>query len=149
MCWKDWARICKSFRRPGIDSNESITAAIVALTRICKPFKEPRNQFPVWRNRFLGSLNFYKYGLWQAGTITLFDVPVRLATQAGWNRFLGSLNVGGEIDAGLVDFFQITWKAWATSTVNLIKTNFFLFQIILLGMTPLLSRVEENGEVIK
>jgi hypothetical protein len=48
--------------------------------RICKPFKEPRNQFPAWRartttpfcrtgppgwrNRFLGSLNVYKYGLW-------------------------------------------------------------------------------------
>ncbi len=50
--------------------------------RICKPFKEPRNRFPAWRagtttlfnvlpatrlgkwrNRFLGSLNVYKYGL--------------------------------------------------------------------------------------
>jgi hypothetical protein len=54
--------------------------------RICKPFKEPRNRFPAWRagtttlflywpamlhrlaesnprNRFLVSLNFYKYGL--------------------------------------------------------------------------------------
>ncbi len=65
------------------------SAAVKRLTRarICKPFKEPRNRFPawwagttyklgvprtgppdyvVWRNRFdrfLGSLNVYKYGL--------------------------------------------------------------------------------------
>ncbi len=51
--------------------------------RICKPFKGPRNRFPClagrytnpicrsrtpgytgWRNRFLASLNVYKYGLW-------------------------------------------------------------------------------------
>ncbi len=52
--------------------------------RLCKPFKELRNRFPVWRagttlivvqarqatfyigwrNGFLGSLNVYKYGLW-------------------------------------------------------------------------------------
>jgi len=60
----------------------------VCWARICKPFKEPRNWFPAWRacattpfcrtgprrlhrlakliprNRFLGSLNVYKYGLW-------------------------------------------------------------------------------------
>jgi hypothetical protein len=59
----------------------------VARARICKPFKEPRNRFPSWRpgtttpfdvyraarlhrleesiswNRFLGSVNVYKYGL--------------------------------------------------------------------------------------
>ncbi len=53
--------------------------------RICRPFKEPRNRFPAWRactttsrqparphrlaesvhrNRFLASINVYKYGLW-------------------------------------------------------------------------------------
>ncbi len=55
--------------------------------RICRPFKESRNRFPAWRagttalfvvparqaawlvesiplNRFLGSINVYKYGLW-------------------------------------------------------------------------------------
>ncbi len=32
--------------------------------RICKPFKASRNRIPAWRNRFLGSLNVYKYGLW-------------------------------------------------------------------------------------
>jgi hypothetical protein len=31
--------------------------------RICKPLKEPRNRFLAWRNRFLGVLNVYKYGL--------------------------------------------------------------------------------------
>ncbi len=31
---------------------------------ICKPFKEPSNRFPAWRNRFLGSLKVYKFGLW-------------------------------------------------------------------------------------
>ncbi len=56
--------------------------------RICRPFKEPRNRFPAWRagtqlylsywpagllrlaksiprNRFLGSIIVYKYGLWR------------------------------------------------------------------------------------
>ncbi len=33
-------------------------------TRICRPFKEPRNRFPAWR----------------AGTTTLFFVPARQAT---------------------------------------------------------------------
>ncbi len=31
---------------------------------ICKPFKEPSNRFSAWRNRFLGSLKVYKFGLW-------------------------------------------------------------------------------------
>ncbi len=33
------------------------------IARICKPLKEARNRFPAWRNRFLGSLIAYKYGL--------------------------------------------------------------------------------------
>ncbi len=37
----------------------------------CKPDKEPRNRFPTWRNRFLGFLNFYKYGLSNVGTFAL------------------------------------------------------------------------------
>ncbi len=36
---------------------------ILYRDRMYKPFKEPRNRFPAWRNRFLASLNFYKYGL--------------------------------------------------------------------------------------
>jgi hypothetical protein len=34
------------------------------IARICKPFVGPRNLLPASRNRFLGSLNVYKYGLW-------------------------------------------------------------------------------------
>jgi hypothetical protein len=30
---------------------------------ICKNFREPRNPFPAWQYRFLGSLKVYKYGL--------------------------------------------------------------------------------------
>jgi hypothetical protein len=50
--------------------------------RICKLFKEPRNQFPAWR----------------AGTTIPIDVPARLglhrlAESIPGNRFLGSLNV--------------------------------------------------------
>jgi hypothetical protein len=30
---------------------------------ICRTFKEPKNRFPAWRNRFLDSVNVYKYGL--------------------------------------------------------------------------------------
>ncbi len=43
-----------------------VTTCLPPLTRasICKPFKEPRIRLPTWRNRFLGSLNFYKLGLW-------------------------------------------------------------------------------------
>jgi hypothetical protein len=69
--------------------------------RICRPFKEPRNRFPAWRtgtyrlarlhrlaesiprNRFLGSINVYKYGLRLQ----------RLVEFIPWNRFLGSINV--------------------------------------------------------
>jgi hypothetical protein len=48
-----------------------VTLVIVTVrARICRPFKEPRNRFSAWRNRFLGSLNVYKYGLLQ--TIDIF-----------------------------------------------------------------------------
>jgi len=77
--------IFKLLRRPGIDSKESFPPAC-ACARICKLFKEPRNQLPAWRtgtqpyltyrlgytgwrNRFLGSLSVYKYGLWLQSTL--------------------------------------------------------------------------------
>jgi hypothetical protein len=89
------ARIFKRLWSPGIDSKASIPPAYVACrARICKPFMEPRNRFPGGpvrqpylsyrpamlhrlaesnpRNRFLVSLNVYKYGPWRAVTITLF-----------------------------------------------------------------------------
>jgi hypothetical protein len=66
-----------------------------ACARICKPFKEPRNRFqpggPVrtpyssyrpamlhtvgWRNRFLCSINVYKYGLVRQ-FLLLFLAPI-------------------------------------------------------------------------
>jgi hypothetical protein len=45
-------------------------------TRICKPFKEPRNRFPTWK----------------AGTTTLFDVTARKATKAGGIDSLESIS---------------------------------------------------------
>ncbi len=68
------------------DSPTVFVVPLPSRTRICRPFKETRNRFPAWpvrqpyfsyrpvrlhrlaksipRNRFLGSLNVYKYGLW-------------------------------------------------------------------------------------
>ncbi len=75
------ARIRKRLRSPGIDFKESISPAYVVRARICKPFKEPtgidsarlhRLAEPIPWNRFLGSFNVYKYGLWRAGRATLF-----------------------------------------------------------------------------
>ncbi len=56
--------IFKLLRSPGIDSMESIPPAYVDGARICKPFKQPRNRFPAWRD----------------GTTSLFTVPARQAT---------------------------------------------------------------------
>ncbi len=44
--------------------------------RICRLLKKPRNLFPAWR----------------AGTTTLFVVPARQATQAGWIDSLESIS---------------------------------------------------------
>ncbi len=59
-------------------NSESVSAnGILVRARICKPFRELRNLFPTWRavrrtgpagyigwrNRILGSINVYKYGL--------------------------------------------------------------------------------------
>jgi hypothetical protein len=61
----------------------------MARARICKPFKELRNRFPAWRacrtgppgykgqrNRFLGSINVYKYGLSLLTINVLFEIYV-------------------------------------------------------------------------
>ncbi len=45
----------------------SMCSSFPCIARVCKPFKEPRNQFPAWR----------------PGTTSLFVVPGRLATKAG------------------------------------------------------------------
>ncbi len=46
--------------------------SILPWARICKPFKESRNPFPAWRNRFLSSLNVYKHGLWTKDAVGEF-----------------------------------------------------------------------------
>jgi hypothetical protein len=60
ICPEAWARICKRLQSSGIDSMESIC-------RICSTgppgYIGRRNSIP-W-NRFLGSLNVYKFGLWR------------------------------------------------------------------------------------
>jgi hypothetical protein len=35
---------------------------VQSRARFCKPFMEPRNRFPAWRNRFLGSINVTNMG---------------------------------------------------------------------------------------
>ena len=53
--------------------------AFYCRARICTPFKEPRNRSPAWRNRFLGSLNVYKFGgadTMQSPISTRFLAPI-------------------------------------------------------------------------
>ncbi len=52
------ARICEGLRSPGIYYKESIPPAYVAWRAGTKNL-----QFDPW-NRFLGSLNVYKFGFW-------------------------------------------------------------------------------------
>jgi hypothetical protein len=56
----------------------ALTCFVIQLggirARICKPFKETRNRFPVWQNWFLGPLNVYKYGLFWV-SIGCWDGP--------------------------------------------------------------------------
>ncbi len=73
---------------------------------ICKPFRKHRNRFPAWRtdnpiwrtgppgyacwrNRFLGSLNSYKYGLRGEGSIVKRSVPRSIVTEAKTTFFIG------------------------------------------------------------
>jgi hypothetical protein len=73
FCW--WWYTCVLW---GEGMNEPhLPSPFYNWARICKPFKEPRNQSPAWR----------------PGTITLLDVLARQVTFIPWNRFLGSLNV--------------------------------------------------------
>jgi hypothetical protein len=71
--------------------------------RICKPFKEPRNRFPIWR----------------AGTITYMTYrPARkhrLAESIPWNRFLGSIIVYKYGFCSAISG-SISWSLYPTST---------------------------------
>ncbi len=45
------------------------TMQALQLCRAHRPLKDPGYRFPAWWNRFLGSLNEHKYGLWNFITI--------------------------------------------------------------------------------
>jgi hypothetical protein len=56
-------------RSPGINSQQG---GPVQLYLSYRPARLPRLAESVLQNRFPDSINVYKYGLWRAGTITLF-----------------------------------------------------------------------------
>ncbi len=58
-----WARICKPFRGPGIDSQAVGPVRSPYLTY--RPARLNRPTDSILWNRFLGSLNVYKFGLWK------------------------------------------------------------------------------------
>jgi hypothetical protein len=79
-------------------------------TRIFKPFKKPRNRFPVWRNRFLCSLNDYEFELcviiprpsWPKSRVSAGGKICRGVADAGGkfsNKFLMTLRGLGEGDS--------------------------------------------------
>jgi hypothetical protein len=74
------ARICKPFKEPGIDSQPGGPVRQPYLLYRLARLHRLAEMIPL--NRFLGSLNVYKYGLRLHWLTEL--VP--------WNRFLGSLN---------------------------------------------------------
>ncbi len=106
--------------------------------RICKPFQGPRNRFlclagryanPIcrsrtpgytgWRNRFLGSLNVYKYWLWglPIGALTWIGEPAP-ACQAwfrSWRLFVYIYLITGQLETTSAR----SWAAlaWADGTV--------------------------------
>jgi hypothetical protein len=57
-------------RSPGINSQQG--GPVRQLYLSFWPARLHRLAESVLRNRFPGSINVYKYGLWRAGTITLF-----------------------------------------------------------------------------
>jgi hypothetical protein len=76
LYWPARARMCKSFKEPGLDSQPG---GRYDNPTCCTDWPG----YIGWWNRFLGSLNVYNYGLrlhW-------------LAELVPWNRFLGSLNI--------------------------------------------------------
>jgi hypothetical protein len=71
------ARICKPFMSPGINSQSGGPVRQAYLTY--RPARLLRMAESIPWNRFLGSLNVYKYGLWRtipqslSGTIPIFQ----------------------------------------------------------------------------
>ncbi len=97
------ARICKPFKEPGIDSQPGgpVRQLPYLLYRLARLHRLAEL---IPRNRFLGSLNVYKYGLrlhW-------------LAELVHWNRFLGSITWRTKTNFYPVSFFRFDlayfWK---------------------------------------
>jgi hypothetical protein len=86
MCVRESSYLCEQSVTQQFNTNSKSelkdrVKSCSTMSRICKPFKEPRNRFPAWR----------------AVMTTLFVIPARQATQAGRTdsseSILGSLNV--------------------------------------------------------
>jgi hypothetical protein len=56
-----FVEVRRNHSQPGLILYSFVQCLQVNRARICKPFKEPRNRFPAWHNRSLGSKNVYKY----------------------------------------------------------------------------------------
>ncbi len=77
------------------------TLLVLDRDRLCKPFKEPRNLFTSWRNRFLeidSCAGIFKQSMGARNRVEigLSYRPARLhslAVLVPWNRFMGSLQV--------------------------------------------------------
>jgi hypothetical protein len=91
------ARICKLFKSPGIDSKKSI---LPACSLVVVPARQAT--YIGWRNRFLDSLNVYKFGLgcrsgpgseFPYRSITLKSKHESTLTNLLRNKLLTGLNV--------------------------------------------------------
>jgi hypothetical protein len=69
--------------------------------RICKPFKEPRNRFPAWRNRFLGSFNVYNCGLNTCGKLSSFFCSSSSFQQCFGSVTFWDISGSGSLDPAL------------------------------------------------
>ncbi len=81
----------------------------IVRARICKPFKEPRNRFPAWRNRFLGSLRALEiFRHFSCGTLLKFFASdpvlyVRIELECEFCQLAGSaINISGHCAASLL-----------------------------------------------
>ncbi len=91
------ARICKPFKEPGIDSQPGGPVRQRQPYLLYRLARLHRLAELIPRNRFLGSLNVYKYGLrlhW-------------LAELVPWNRFLGSITWRTKTNFYPVSFFSL------------------------------------------
>ncbi len=102
------APICKFFKEPGNDSQPG--GPVWQLFLLYRLARLHRLAESIPRNRFLGSLNIYKYGLrlhW-------------LAELVPWSRFMGSLNVY-KYGLGLHWLAELVPWNWFLGSLNVYK----------------------------